>query len=64
MAGSPESSADDGNSVGLTLSRETLDAPLAQHFGKAKWLLIYESDSSFEFVRNEVLSGRGVVEIF
>jgi predicted Fe-Mo cluster-binding NifX family protein len=61
MAGSRESSAD--NKVGLTLSRNALDVPLAQHFGMAKWLLIYESDTAFEFVRNEELSGRGVVEV-
>ena len=64
MAGSPESSADNKNKVGLMLSRKALDAPLGQHFGKAKWLLIYESDTAFDFVRNEELSGRGVVEVF
>ena len=46
MVGSPESSADNKNKVGLTLSRKALDAPLVQHFGKAKWLLTYESTSA------------------
>lgn len=64
MAGSPEPSADNKNKVGLTLSRKALDAPLGQHFGEAKWLLTYESDITFEFVRNEELSGRRVAEIF
>ena len=64
MAGSPGPSADNKNKVGLTLSRKVLDTPLGQHFGKAKRLLIYESDTAFEFVRNEELSGRRVVEIF
>ncbi len=43
MAGSSESSADKKNKVGVTLSRKAMDAPLAQHFGKAKWLLIYQT---------------------
>jgi len=49
--------------IGLTLSKNTLEAPLAQHFGKAKWMLIYESAKSFEFVRNDALIGRHVVNI-
>jgi predicted Fe-Mo cluster-binding NifX family protein len=44
------------------MSRKDLDASLAQHFGMAKWLLIYESEDAFEFVRNEELYGRGVVD--
>ena len=29
------------NKIGLVLSLDKLDAPLANHFGMAKWLLIY-----------------------
>ena len=50
--------------IGLTLSKNNLDASLAQHFGKAKWILIYENSKCFEFVRNENLIGRYVVDIF
>jgi predicted Fe-Mo cluster-binding NifX family protein len=50
--------------IGLTLSRNTLDAPLARHFGMAKWLLMYENDQAFEFVQNTELYGRGVTDEF
>ena len=44
--------------TGLTPSKNSLDASLAQHFGKAKGILIYDNANSFEFVRNEKLIGR------
>ncbi len=50
--------------IGMTLSRTDLDAPLAEHFGKAKWLLFLEAPDRFEFVRNAGLNGRHVAEAF
>jgi predicted Fe-Mo cluster-binding NifX family protein len=52
------------NKIGLVLSLDRLDAPLSNHFGMAKWLLIYGDDKDFKFVRNTELYGRGVVDEF
>lgn len=38
------------------------DAPPAERFGKAKWLLVVESADRFELVRNEGLDGRWVAD--
>ena len=48
--------------VGLTLSRADMTAPVAEHFGKAKWLLVVESPERCTFSRNVGLNGRSVVE--
>jgi predicted Fe-Mo cluster-binding NifX family protein len=50
--------------IGMTLSRDHLDAPLAEHFGKAKWLLVMEYPDRWEFVRNQGLDGRSVAAAF
>ena len=50
--------------IGMTLSRDHLDAPLAEHFGKAKWLLVMDYPHRWEFVRNQGLDGRSVAEAF
>jgi predicted Fe-Mo cluster-binding NifX family protein len=47
---------------GLPLVKDSLDSPLSQHFGKAKWLLVYEAAERHRFVRNTGLSGPSVVE--
>ncbi len=44
----------------MMVSRKSLDAPLARTFGKAKWLLIYQDGTHFEFQRNVTLSGGSV----
>ncbi len=44
----------------MPVARMDLDAPLAKHFGKAKWLAILEPGRC-RFVRNEWLDGRTVV---
>ncbi len=49
-------------SFGLPLLKDSLDSPLSQHFGKAKWLLVYEGAGRHRFVRNAGLSGRSVVQ--
>lgn len=46
--------------VGMMFSRPDLDAPLAEHFGKAKWLMIVEPPAACELVRNTGLDGRSV----
>jgi predicted Fe-Mo cluster-binding NifX family protein len=46
--------------VAMMASRDRIDAPLASTFGKAKWLLVHDGDGSFEFRRNEGLSGGAV----
>lgn len=48
--------------IGMALSRMDLDAPLAEHFGKAKWLLVLEPPETFEFIRNQGLNGRWAAE--
>lgn len=53
-----------GEIIGLTVSRNDLDARSAMHFGKAKWLLIYQNDETYQFVRNRWLVGRAVVYQF
>jgi predicted Fe-Mo cluster-binding NifX family protein len=50
--------------VGLALSRMEIDAPAAEHFGKARWLLVFESPERFIFLRNTELDGQSVVEAF
>lgn len=47
--------------VGLALSRADRDAPLAEHFGKAKWFVVIESPDRCTFLRNSWLEGRSVV---
>ncbi len=46
--------------IGMPVTRMDLDAPLAKHFGKAKWLAILEPGRC-SFVRNTWLDGRTVV---
>jgi predicted Fe-Mo cluster-binding NifX family protein len=46
--------------IAMTFSLPDLDAPLARHFGKAKWLMFVSSPSECEVVRNDSLNGRGV----
>jgi predicted Fe-Mo cluster-binding NifX family protein len=50
--------------IGMTVSRPDPDAPLAGHFGKARWLLVVEAPDRFELLRNEGLDGRSVAEVF
>jgi predicted Fe-Mo cluster-binding NifX family protein len=48
--------------VGLTVAKPEWGSPLAAHFGMAKWLLIYDTETQEkEFQRNKELVGRGVV---
>lgn len=44
----------------MMVSRDSLDAPLASTFGKAKWLLLWDDEGRAEFRRNETLSGGSV----
>ncbi len=46
--------------IGMALSRADVDSPVAEHFGKAKWILFAEPPESFELVRNTGLDGRWV----
>jgi predicted Fe-Mo cluster-binding NifX family protein len=48
--------------IGLPLLKDSLDSPLSQHFGKAKWLLVYQSPERYQFLRNTGLSGHFVVQ--
>lgn len=47
--------------IGLPVTRMDLDAPLARHFGKAKWLAILEPPDRCRFIRNPWLDGGTVV---
>jgi len=44
----------------MMVSRDSLDAPLARTFGKAKWLLLWDGRNQAAFRRNETLSGGSV----
>jgi predicted Fe-Mo cluster-binding NifX family protein len=46
--------------IGMPVSRTDLDAPPAEHFAKAKWLVVVEAPDRFEFIRNPALDGRTV----
>ncbi len=46
--------------IGIVVSRTDPDAPVAEHFGKAKWLAVVEGPDRCEFVRNTGLSGGSV----
>ncbi len=48
----------------MTISRPSVDAPLAGHFGKAKWLLVYEAPERFELIQNVGLNGHYVAQAF
>ncbi len=44
----------------MMVSRPDVDAPLAEHFGKAKWLLVVEPPDRCAFFRNTGLDGGSV----
>jgi predicted Fe-Mo cluster-binding NifX family protein len=46
--------------IALMVSRDSVDAPLARTFGKAKWLVVWDDDQGFVFHRNGQLSGGSV----
>ncbi len=46
--------------IAMPVSRADLDAPSAEHFGKAKWLAVVEGPDRFQFIRNTGLDGRSV----
>jgi predicted Fe-Mo cluster-binding NifX family protein len=48
------------STLAMMVSRDSLDAPLARTFGKAKWLLLWNAKSGAVFRRNETLSGGSV----
>jgi predicted Fe-Mo cluster-binding NifX family protein len=48
--------------LGFALSHDRLDAPLSEHFGKARWLAVAEAGAPARFLRNEGLNGRWVAE--
>jgi predicted Fe-Mo cluster-binding NifX family protein len=48
------------STLAMMVSRDSLDAPLARTFGKAKWLLLWTRGNGAVFRRNETLSGGSV----
>lgn len=48
--------------LAFPLSRDRLDVPLSEHFGKCKWLAVVEAGAPPRFLRNEGLNGRWVAE--
>jgi predicted Fe-Mo cluster-binding NifX family protein len=48
------------STLAMMVSRDSLDAPLARTFGKAKWLLFWDANGGAMFRRNEALSGGSV----
>ncbi len=54
-----------GMRIGFTLLKDQKDSPLSGHFGKAKWLGIFDSSTGeMQFVRNTGLNGRFVADCF
>lgn len=50
--------------VGLMMSVDKADGRMSAHFGKAQWIMIADSENKVpRFVKNEVLNGRGTVDI-
>lgn len=50
--------------IGMTMSRNRVEEPIAQHFGKAKWLLVYDTEGPPRFIPNEGLNGHWVARQF
>lgn len=48
--------------IGMPLSSRDPDAPVAEHFGKARWLLVVEAPDRLDLVWNAGLDGRWVAE--
>jgi len=48
--------------LAFALSHDRLEAPLAEHFGKCKWLAVLRPGAAPRFLRNEGLNGRWVAE--
>lgn len=49
--------------IGLTVLRKDNATDLSSHFGVAKWVLVYDTDSGeMVFVQNQGLTGRAVVD--
>ncbi len=46
--------------IAMPVTRTDLDAPPAEHFAKAKWLVVVEAPDRFQFIRNSGLDGRTV----
>ncbi len=49
--------------IGMTVSRDRLEFPIAGHFGKAKWLLVYEGSGQARFLPNTGLNGAFVADV-
>lgn len=51
--------------IGMTMPRQRAEDPLALHFGKAKWLMIYDTAGGTpQFIENTGLDGRWVAARF
>lgn len=50
--------------IGVMMSVDRAQGRMSQHFGKAKWFMVSDTENAIaEFVRNEGLNGRSVAEI-
>lgn len=50
--------------IGVMMSVDRADGQMSSHFGKAQWIMVADTETAAtEFVRNEALNGRGVVDI-
>lgn len=50
--------------IGFVTLLKKGDSPLSPHFGKAKWLMVLDSDSQqSHFIQNAVLEGRSIVQL-
>lgn len=50
--------------IGFVTLLKKGDSPLSPHFGKAKWLMVLDSDSQqSHFIQNTILDGRSVVQL-
>jgi predicted Fe-Mo cluster-binding NifX family protein len=49
--------------IGIPLTRDHLEAPIAPRFGKAKWLAVLDDDGRAQVTRNVGLRGRWAAEL-
>ena len=50
--------------IGVMMSADRANEEMSPHFGKAEWIMVADTESGVHaFVKNEVSSGKGAVEI-
>ncbi len=50
--------------IGMSLARPDVEAPLADHPGGGRWLLVYQAAERYELIRNIDVQGFASAELF